>query len=261
MDHRHLQFPVKHNGRVPVDERDKSATDRRYGHSAFSREDDRTNIGTKKVWNFSDLIQRFAASCLLRPLTSSWRDSDELPNELSEAFDSEFDEYYEGQMLMEGEDEEDDGSCQEKLTELRVLMNQMFGAASAVKRAMLTLQEAHRTWDPDRMRAADVAVVEELTRLGALGEMWRRRRSSVMTCKKGGGGGGKTRGAGGGSDSGPHELAVEELKARPVDVENLKEKLSVSSFGSHGIGKKKSRSSQSKRKVGCYQGLGTYVYE
>ncbi|KAK4762586.1 hypothetical protein SAY86_008354 [Trapa natans] len=264
MDHRHMQFPV-------MDERDKSAAHRRYeyNYSAFSREDQETNLCRKKVsTNFSDLIQRFATSCLLRPVTSSWQDADELPNELSEGFDSEFDEYYNGEILMDEDEEEVEYGGgyrnQERPAEVQVLMSQMFEAVSSVKMAYMALQEAHCTWDPDRMRAADVAVVEELTRLGALGEMWRRRSVSSM-CKKGGGGDWKKK-AGvvcDGRRSGqrevmwPYELSVEELKrevkAREVEVEKLREKLSVASCWSYGGGKKSK--SQSKRKVSCWQGL------
>ncbi|KAK4779791.1 hypothetical protein SAY87_015897 [Trapa incisa] len=266
MDHRHAQFPV-------MDEHEKSTPHRRYeyDYSAFSREDHHeANTGRKKSVssNFSDLIQKFAASCLLRPVTSSWQDADEL----SEGFDSEFDDYYKGEILMdEDEEEAEDGGGgyhhQEKPTEVQVLMSQMFDAVSSVKMAYMALQEAHCTWDPDRMREADVAVVEELTRLGALGEMWRRRSVSSM-CKKGGGGDWKIKKTGGGCGgrrSGPeevvwpYELSVEELKrevkAREVDVEKLKEKLDVVGCWSYAGGGGKKSKSQSKRKVSCYQGL------
>ncbi|XP_031386126.1 protein GRAVITROPIC IN THE LIGHT 1-like [Punica granatum] len=248
-DHGYSQYPVMHNGRpVPVNERDRSAA-QRYECNAPARE--KNSSGRKKVSNFCDVIQRVAASCLLRPLTASWQDPEEMPRSLAEECNWEYDEYYRGQILME--DQEDDGSHKIRFSELQILMNQMFDAVSAVKRAYMGLQEAHCTWDPERMRAADVAVVEELTRLGDLWEKWRRRSETMGKLE----GGWKARGAGGGSRPRevvvpPYEAVVEQLKkevkARGVEVDRLKKKLNVASDG------KKARS-QSKRKVSCCQGL------
>ncbi|KAK9279477.1 hypothetical protein L1049_013156 [Liquidambar formosana] len=137
---------------------------------------------------------------------------------------------------------------------MELLMGEVFDAVSAMKRAYVSLQEAHCPWDPEKMRVADVAVVAELRRIGVLRERFRRSGGG------GGGGRGRRRGGGGGVVElkevvAPYEAAMEELKrkvkAREVEVENLKERLkSVTSLTTNG---KKGRT-QSKRKVSCSLG-------
>ncbi|KAM7258193.1 hypothetical protein ACFE04_013934 [Oxalis oulophora] len=107
-------------------------------------------------------------------------------------------------------------------------MNQVFDSVSSIKRAYVTLQEAHSPWDPEKIRVADVAVVGELRKLAVLKERYRRRRVS----------GGKRSGCVA-KDGGmvrevvaPYEAAVVELKrevkAKEMEVDCLKEKLRVS---------------------------------
>jgi hypothetical protein len=148
---------------------------------------------TSKVSNFSDLIQRVAASCLLHPLAAGRHDSGENRS-------ADEDEEYESD---DQEDEEDEGSeeeeekerCRawegtkeevrvERMVEMERLMSEVFDAVSAMKRAYVGLQESHCPWDPEKMRVADVAVVAELRRLGVLRERFRRR------MRRGCGGGG-----------------------------------------------------------------------
>ncbi|KAM5583389.1 protein GRAVITROPIC IN THE LIGHT 1-like [Rosa sericea] len=121
-----------------------------------------------------------------------------------------------------------------------VIMTEVFNAVSAMTIAYVSLQEAHNPWDPEKLRVADVAVVGELRRLGDLREGYLRRR-----CY-GGGSGDMLREA-----VVPYEAAIEELKkevkARDMEVDNLKEKLK-SIIGEANSGKK-SRKSLSRRKV------------
>ncbi|XP_059429662.1 protein GRAVITROPIC IN THE LIGHT 1 [Corylus avellana] len=221
-----------------------------------------------KVSNFSDLIQRVAASCLLHPLAAGRHDSggnrsgDE--DEEYESDDQE-DEEEEG-----SEEEEEKERCRawegtkeevrvERVVEMERLMSEVFDAVSAMKRAYVGLQESHCPWDPEKMRVADVAVVAELRRLGVLRERFRRR------MRRGCGGGAfvarRKRVSGGVAVRevvAPYESAVDELKrevkARESEVESLKEKLrnvAVSSLGPSGTNGKKGSagSNQSRRKL------------
>lgn len=217
-------------------------------------------MASKVSSNFSDLIQRVAASCLLHPLAAG------RPEAGKEGYEYETDECEE-LTEEEGEVEENEGKVNgwgnnvksemlvpmERVMEMEMLMSEVFDSVSAMKRGYVSLQEAHCPWDPERMRVADVAVVGELRRLTFLRERFRRCVSI------GGGGGGRERGVGGGVGLlrevvAPYEAAVEELKkevkVREVEVETLKEKLrSVTSLSSNGSGKK--GRSHSKRKVAC----------
>jgi hypothetical protein len=223
-----------------------------------------------KVSNFSDLIQRVAASCLLHPLAAGRHESGG-----NRAVDE--DEEYESD-YQEDEEEEEEESEEEKeryrawegakeevrverVVEMERLMSEVFDAVSAMKRAYVGLQESHCPWDPEKMRVADVAVVAELRRLGVLRERFRRR------MRRGCGGdafGARRRRVSGGvavrEVVAPYESAVEELKrevkARESEVESLKEKLrnvAVSSLGLSGTNGKKGSagSNHSKRKLYC----------
>lgn len=210
-----------------------------------------------KVSNFSDLIQRVAASCLLHPLAAGRHDADEAPEnraaeqEAYDVFDSEEEEEdEEREGLRVWEESQGEGRA-ERVMEMELLMGEVFETVSAMKRAYVSLQEAHCPWDSDKMRMADVAVVSELRRLGVLRERFRRR---VGRGGRGSGGRGPVA-ATLREVVAPYEAAVEELKravkAREVEVENLKEKLkSATSLNSSG---KKGRF-QSKKKVSCSQG-------
>ncbi|KAK2641789.1 hypothetical protein Ddye_023552 [Dipteronia dyeriana] len=200
-----------------------------------------------KVSNFSDLIQRVAASCLLHPLGSVRHGSENVSG-----VDGERDYVYNYEEEEEEEEEVEERKRGgvvvnvERVTELETITNEVFDAVSAMKRAYVGLQEAHCPWDPERIRVADVAVVAELKRIGVLRERF-RRRSVSGGGRRGGGGVGMVR-----EVVAPYEAALEELKrevkARGMEVENLKEKLkSVASVSGNG---KKGRS-LSRRKVGC----------
>lgn len=223
-----------------------------------------------KVSNFSDLIQRVAASCLLHPLAAGRHHSGE-----NRAEDE--DEEYESVDQEDGEEEESEEEeekerCRawegtkeevrvERVVEMEKLMSEVFDAVSAMKRAYAGLQDAHCPWDPEKMRLADVAVVAELRRLGVLRERFRRRMR--RGCDGGAFVARRRRVSGGVAVRevvAPYESAVEELKrevkTRELEVESLKEKLrnaAVSSLGLSGTNGKKGSagSNQSKRKLSC----------
>ncbi|KAL0287609.1 UNVERIFIED_CONTAM: protein GRAVITROPIC IN THE LIGHT 1 [Sesamum calycinum] len=204
-----------------------------------------------KVSNFSDLIQRVTASCLLHPLAGVAR-----PDDISVA-----DEEEDCEIEAEEEEEEfkintnwegttNDADHPPRVMELEMLMGQVFDAVSVMKRAYVSLQEAHCPWDPDKMRVADVAVVAELRRIGLLRERFRRSIGGG-----GGGGGGRRWGVGAATLRevvAPYEAAVEELKrevkAKHAEVENLREKLKTATSFDRISGKSKGKS---KRRVSC----------
>ncbi|KAE8696649.1 mitochondrial uncoupling protein 2-like [Hibiscus syriacus] len=218
-----------------------------------------------KVSNFSDLIQRVAASCLLHPLAAGRQesgDADALTHSVIEE-DPDEEEYYEYNNSSEDEVKENDfkdvessrritrvwNDNGEKTKEMVALMEEVFEAVAEMKKAYLRLQEAHCPWDPERMRPADVAVVGELRKLGVLRERFRRGT-------RGGGGGGKGHVAMLREVVAPYEAAVEDLKrevkVKKVEIENLQDKLNTVTCLSSGG--KKGRS-LSKKKVGCSQVL------
>lgn len=198
-----------------------------------------------KVSNFSDLIQRVTASCLLDPLSAVRRDPSHANGKCYEEDEENFSE---DSRDTEEEKEEREATHKEEnnggvraleqskresrteglVREMEVMLNEVFDAVSVMKRAYVGLQEAHCPWDPEKMRAADVAVVAELKRLGMLRERYRR---SILI--NGGSGcerrGSSARGVGLREAVAPYEAVVDELKrevkARAVEVENLKEKL------------------------------------
>ena len=155
---------------------------------------------TTKVSNFSDLIQRVTANCLLNLLGSICHAED--ASVLHSPDDSDDDNFKTQEDEEQDVDEEDDdrynmgdggdslknwdvkrnnskgdrncGPRNERVIQMEMLIGEVFEAASAMKRAYVSLQEAHCPWDPDKMRVADVAVVAELRRIGVLRERFRR---------------------------------------------------------------------------------------
>ncbi|KAL2488636.1 Plant protein of unknown function [Forsythia ovata] len=208
-----------------------------------------------KVSNFSDLIQRVTASCLLHPLAGnrpddvsvhrsiSGSDSDEDRYETKEEKDG-FQEEEEDFKDWEAMNKEEPSS--ERIIEMEMLMGEVFDAVSAMKRAYVSLQQSHCPWDPDKMRVSDVAVVAELRKLGVLRERFRRT----------GGGGGRGRWRVGAATLrevvAPYEASLEELnkevKAKQMEVENLREKLKTATSFNCSSGKSKGKS---KRRVSC----------
>ena len=169
---------------------------------------------TKKVSNFTQLIQRVTASCLLHPPIHETREEEEEEEE------------YHGDSDSEGNNnDEDDDDYGLKLKEMEVLMEEVFEGVSRMKRAYVRLQEAHCPWDHEKMRVADVAVVADLKKLAVLRERYFRRR-------RGGGGGG-----GGGVRQqlrvrevvAPYEAVMDDLKkqlkAKDLQLQGLKDKL------------------------------------
>ncbi|XP_061374016.1 protein GRAVITROPIC IN THE LIGHT 1 [Gastrolobium bilobum] len=223
---------------------------------------------TRKVSNFSDLIQRVTASCLLHPLAAGVKEENS-PCESEENRYEEEGEEDEDEEEGEGEEdkgyEEENGEYEEekmvglkglKVKQMEAVMEDVFETVSSMKRAYVRLQEAHSPWDPEKMRAADVAMVAELRKLAVLRERFRRNGD-------GGGGRRRVRRRGGGGIGAvslrevvaPYEAVVEELKkevkTKDLEVQNLKEKLeNVVALSSNGSGEKKPGRSQSKRKLG-----------
>ncbi|GLT33072.1 hypothetical protein SLA2020_076910 [Shorea laevis] len=222
-----------------------------------------------RVSSFSDLIQRVTASCLLHPLAADTPDirptlngvrgEEEEESSLEYASSEEDDDGLNGYAEKIDKEEKSitgiwkGGKVGDIATaEMVILMNEVFDAVSAMKKAYVSMQEAHCPWDPERMRAADVAVVGELRKLGILRDrFWR---------SGGGGGGRKGRGqvATLREVVAPYEAAVEEakreVKAKETEIESLKEKLKSAISLSNGGGGKKGRS-LSRRKVCCSQAL------
>lgn len=218
-----------------------------------------------KVSNFSHLIQRVTASCLLHPLAPTRHDSGELVSDHDEG-EKECDsqqgfEDQEEEVEEEVEEVEESEEVWERgkretraerlVVEMEVIMNEVFDTVSAMKRAYVSLQEAHCPWDAEKMRVADVAVVGELRRLAVLRERYRRS----LICHGGTGGGCRRLGSRPSEVRevvAPYEAALEEMKrevkAREVEVDNLKEKLrsSTSLNGRNGR-------SLSKRRLSCSQ--------
>ncbi|KAI3801477.1 hypothetical protein L1987_29582 [Smallanthus sonchifolius] len=223
-----------------------------------------------RVSNFSDMIHRVTASCLLHPLGSG----NNFPDDDSEYHDGEDDRDEREDTYNTGDGNEDEeysepaaevvaeeqGSCRTtREMEMVTLMGEVFETVSCMKKAYVSLQEAHCPWDADKMRLSDVAVVTELRKLGFLRERFRQNIGRV---------------GGGVEDAGrnrtvsaptlrevvaPYEAAMEklktELKSKEVEVDNLREKLKTATTanggGSNG---RKSRSHpphQSKRRVSC----------
>ncbi|CAL0309681.1 unnamed protein product [Lupinus luteus] len=219
---------------------------------------------TRKVSNFSDLIQRVTSSCLLHPLAAGSYDvsgeNEEDSNSLSETEENRDEEEVKG---YEDENESENDNYDEesemvgfrvlKLKQMEAMMEEVFETVSSMKRAYISLQEAHSPWDPERMRVADVAVVAELRKLAVLRERFRRSGDGNGRRK------GRRRGGDSGGGSGllmrevvaPYEAVVEELKKevkrKDMEMQNLKEKLD--NVVANGVDKKPGRS-QSKRKLG-----------
>ncbi|XP_074366421.1 protein GRAVITROPIC IN THE LIGHT 1 isoform X2 [Apium graveolens] len=228
-----------------------------------ARKSSSSNTGIKKmainkVSNFSDLIQRVTASCFLHPLAADRHNSSQIsPSDSSDDSDDfthhnpRISEY----LAQQDEDIENENNIVRSqrgvsdFGDAEVLIAEVFEAFSALKKAYVSLQEAHCPWDPDRMRVCDAAVVAELRRIGVLRERFRR--------KSGGGERGRGRRLVGASLRevvAPYEAAVEELKrevkVKQVEVDNLKDKLKNAVVVSGG--KKAGRTHhQSKRRVGC----------
>ncbi|KAJ8545690.1 hypothetical protein K7X08_018273 [Anisodus acutangulus] len=208
-----------------------------------------------KVSNFSDLIQRVTASCLLHPLSST-----RIDGHISDARDG--DESEDDKYTTEYEDEQEEEDTPyvetqekfqnfketktEKVIEMEMLLGEVFDAVWAMKKAYVSLQEAHCPWDQDKMRVADVAVISELKRLGVLRERYRRNarsgrgewRVGAATLRE---------------VVAPYESAVDELrqevKAKENEINYLKEKLKTTTLvhTRSSSGKK----NKSKRKATC----------
>ncbi|KAJ0622253.1 putative protein gravitropic in the light 1 [Helianthus annuus] len=140
-----------------------------------------------KVTNFSDLIQRVTSSCLLHPIGTPRHYTNDVTDDDSDS-DTKSEKFYDdGELDDVAPEEGRTGVCKsERETEMETLLNEVFETVSFMKKAYVSLQQAHCPWDPDKMRSADVAVVAEMKKLGVLRERFRRR-----VLRGGGGGGGE----------------------------------------------------------------------
>lgn len=171
------------------------------------------NSSSRRVTNFSDLIQRVTASCLLHPLANQSQ-----PATCHNYSSDEAQEQAAAEESCESEtNTNSESSPEDEDSELAVLTGQVFDAVADMKRAYVSLQAAHSPWDPDKMLAADVAVVAEFKRVGVLRERFRRRGRNTGGC------GENVR-----EVVKPYEAALEELKrelkAKQSEVDNLRAK-------------------------------------
>ncbi|CAH9074881.1 unnamed protein product, partial [Cuscuta europaea] len=209
-----------------------------------------------RVSNMSDLIQRITASCLLHPpVTAAGHDngdSDEDKYNDSNSGDAEITHCEDGgegegedSEILESNNKEDLRS--ERVVEMEMILGEVFEAVVNMKKAYVSLQQAHIPWDPDKMRVADVAVVAELRRLGILKERYKR---SV-----GADGGERGRRIVGAATLrevvAPYEAVADDLrrevKCKEAEIETLKEKLKTTASLTHSKGKK----IKSKQNVSC----------
>ncbi|EHA8590119.1 protein GRAVITROPIC IN THE LIGHT 1 [Cocos nucifera] len=189
-----------------------------------------------KVAHVSDLIHRVACSCLTHHLAGAYglERCDRVDGETEEEEDAVEEEEEEkeenGLKIWEEEKGAVPARVSVSVREMETLMGEVFDAVSAVKRAYVSLQEAHCPWDPDKMRVADAAVVAELRRLGRLRDRFRRTGlgASAATATAT-----PLREA-----VAPYEAALDdlkkELKAKDAEVESLKEKLRSTSICGSG---------------------------
>ncbi|KAG2534154.1 protein GRAVITROPIC IN THE LIGHT 1-like [Panicum virgatum] len=137
-----------------------------------------------------DLIHRVASSCLSNRLPCNYTIRDSVDSDLD---DDPFADAVSSSdkcrrspsaaELEEQQEEEEklkiweEGGQEERKAakgDAEALMAEVFDAVSGVRRAYATLQGAHCPWDPDKMRAADAAVVAELRHLARLRDRFRR---------------------------------------------------------------------------------------
>ncbi|KAM0006385.1 putative protein gravitropic in the light 1 [Helianthus debilis subsp. tardiflorus] len=206
-----------------------------------------------KVTNFSDLIQRVTSSCLLHPIGTPRHYTNDVTDDDSDS-DTKSEKFYDdGELDDVAPEEGRTGVCKsERETEMETLLSEVFETVSFMKKAYVSLQQAHCPWDPDKMRSADVAVVAEMKKLGVLRERFRRR-----VLRGGGGGERVVAGVAVREVVAPYEAAMEKMKVevrnKEKEIENLKEKLKSVAVVSSGSGGRKSRSHshhhQSKKKV------------
>ncbi|CAN6308673.1 unnamed protein product [Urochloa humidicola] len=144
-----------------------------------------------------DLIHRVTSSCLSNRLPCNYTLRDSVDSDLDEDDEDPFADAVsssdkcrrspsatEAEGEVEGEEEKlkiweeaqqkEPKVVAERARDAEALMAEVFDAVSGVRRAYAALQGAHCPWDPDKMRAADAAVVAELRHLARLRDRFRR---------------------------------------------------------------------------------------
>ncbi|KAK9055334.1 hypothetical protein SSX86_026417 [Deinandra increscens subsp. villosa] len=214
-----------------------------------------------KVTNFSDFIHRLSC-CLLHPANNFTDHNSEYHHENNDQEEAatyvtgdgnEDDE--EDSSESPAEDQQSGGNTNKREMEMVTLMGQVFETVSSMKKAYVSLQEAHFPWDADKMRLSDVAVVTALKRLGFLTERFRRNVGRLGGRIDEDSSGSKTTTTVLRAVVAPYEAALEklktEMKGKEVEVDALRRKLKTATANrSH-------YSRQSKRRVSPLASAGT----
>ncbi|KAL4571115.1 hypothetical protein LXL04_017866 [Taraxacum kok-saghyz] len=209
-----------------------------------------------KVSNFSDMIHRVTASCLIKPLCSSNNYTDDISEHPTGEYN--YDEEYayntedgnEEYTEEEYSEAEQGGYRTNKEIEMVLLMGDVFETVSSMKRAYASLQEAHCPWDADKMKLFDVAVVAELRKLGVFRERFTRSFGvNVDRSKR------MVTGQSMREVVAPYEAAMEKLKmevrSKEAEVDNLREKLAATITANGRKSKCRPHSYLSKKRVSC----------
>ncbi|KAK8443765.1 hypothetical protein SEVIR_9G028100v4 [Setaria viridis] len=210
-----------------------------------------------------DLIHRVASSCLSNRLPCNYTIRDSVDSDLDED-DDPFADFADAvsssdkcrrspsaaEAEVEGEEEEEEEKLKiweegqqeerkvaaakgaERARDAEALMAEVFDAVSGVRRAYAALQGAHCPWDPDKMRAADAAVVAELRHLARLRDRFRRSAAAGHIPRP--------------NPSAPplreavapYEAALDDLQrqlqSKQAEVDGLKEKLAAAASRRNG---------------------------
>jgi hypothetical protein len=205
-----------------------------------------------------DLIHRVASSCLSNRLPCNYTLRDSVDSDLDDDDDDPFADAVSSsdkcrrspsaaEVEVEGQQQEEEklkiweeGSQEERKAaqgaerarDAEALMAEVFDAVSGLRRAYAALQGAHCPWDPDKMRAADAAVVAELRHLARLLDRFRRSAAAGHIPRP--------------NPSAPplreavapYEAALDDLQrqlqSKQAEVDGLKEKLAAATSRRNG---------------------------
>jgi len=220
-------------------------------------------MATKPV-TVGDLIHRVASSCLSNRLPCNYTLRDSVDSDLDDDDDDPFADAVsssekcrrspsaaEAEEIEEEEGEEEEEKLKiweegeqekerlaaaakgaERARDTDALMAEVFDAVSGVRRAYAALQGAHCPWDPDKMRAADAAVVAKLRHLARLRDRFRRSAAAGHIPRP--------------NPSAPplreavapYEAALDDLQrqlqSKQAEVDGLKEKLAAATSRRNG---------------------------
>jgi hypothetical protein len=203
-----------------------------------------------------DLIHRVASSCLSNRLPCNYTIRGSVDSDLDEEDDDPFadavsssDKCRRSPSAADAREEEEEeeeklkiweegrevaaAKGAERARDAEALMAEVFDAVSGVRRAYAALQGAHCPWDPDKMRAADAAVVAALRHLARLRDRFRRSaaagripRPSAPPLREA---------------VAPYEAALDDLRrqlqSKQAEVDGLREKLAAAAAASRRNGR------------------------